>query len=111
MVGIVGVAFAAGAGRVAGTMMVSICQGRLIVVVEDGGSLVLGGTGCRPSDLGGARLTAASGEARGSFHDLRQPVRELLVLEHRRARQLLPRRVGRRRGRLGRQLPGGADAA
>ena len=43
-----GLAFAAGAGRVAGIMAVSLKE--MIVVVEDGGSLVLGGTGCRPSD-------------------------------------------------------------
>jgi hypothetical protein len=53
MDGIVGVAFAAGAGRVAGAMMAFLSL-RLIVVVEDGGSLVLGGTGCRPSGAGGA---------------------------------------------------------
>src|SRR6187402_2721034 len=45
MDGIDGLAFAGGAGRVAGTMMVSLKE--VIVVVEDGGSLVLGGTGCR----------------------------------------------------------------
>ena len=65
MDGIVGVAFAAGKGRVAGTMMVSNpCW--LIVVVEDGGSLVLGCTGCRPSDLGGDGISYPSSHQMGS---------------------------------------------
>ena len=110
MDGIDGLAFAAGMARVAGTMMVFPSL-RLIVVVEDGGSLVLWKVLAAVVRLIHRDVMAGAGASRGSFHDLRQPCGEHLILKDRRARYLLPRRVGRGRRRLGGQLPGGAEAA
>ena len=71
MDGIDGLAFAAGIARVAGTMMVFPSL-RLIVVVEDGGSLVLWKVLAAVVWLS-RRVTAGAGASRDSFHDLRQP--------------------------------------
>ena len=111
MDGIDGLAFAAGMARVAGTMMVFPSL-RLIVVVEDGGSLVLWKVLAAVVRSVERRIKAGAEDWRGSFHHLCQPVGDgLPVLEQRRARLLFPCLLGRGRRRLRGQLPRRAEAA
>ena len=110
MDGIDGLAFAAGMAKVAGTMMVFPSL-RLMVVVEDGGNLVLWKVLAAVVWLS-RRVTAGAGASRDSFHHLCQPVGDgLPVLEQRRAWLLLPCLVGRGCRWLWDQLPGRAEAA